>query len=233
MVVNIYERVKFTGDKAMSSKRAKDRTDALLTVLTIGHSTRTIEEFIQLLQAHCVKCVVDVRTVPRSWHNPQFNRDTLPASLKAVHIDYEHMAGLGGLRHAQRDSINMGWRNVSFRGYADYMQTPEFEGSLETLIKLAKHERIALMCAEAVPWRCHRSMIGDALVVRGIQVEDIMSINSHRSHSLTSFAKVKGLHITYPPADSASGKLKLKKNNSVNASCQRQKILRKQPVKTK
>jgi hypothetical protein len=189
----------------MGSKTAKQRARAPLTVMTIGHSTRTIEEFIQLLQAHGVKCVVDVRTVPRSWHTPQFNRDTLPASLKAVHIDYKHMEGLGGLRHAQRDSVNLGWRNVSFRGYADYMQTPEFEGSLEALIKLAKNKRIALMCAEAVPWRCHRSLIGDALVIRGIQVEDIMGINSHNLHSLTSFAKVSGRHITYPPEDSASG----------------------------
>jgi uncharacterized protein (DUF488 family) len=217
----------------MSSERAKDRIHALLTVLTIGHSTRTIEEFIQLLQAHSVACVVDVRTVPRSWHNPQFNRDTLPASLKAVHIDYEHMAGLGGLRHAQRDSVNLGWRNASFRGYADYMQTPEFEDSLEALIKLAKHKRIALMCAEAVPWRCHRSMIGDALVVRGIEVEDIMSINSHSFHSLTSFAKVKGMHITYPPEDSASGELRSRKSGSVNAPRQRRQIRRKRSVETK
>jgi uncharacterized protein (DUF488 family) len=176
--------------------------------------------------------VVDVRTVPRSWHNPQFNRDTLPASLKAVRIDYEHMAGLGGLRHAQRDSVNLGWRNASFRGFADYMQTPEFEASLEALIKLAKQGRIALMCAEAVPWRCHRSMIGDALVVRGIQVEDIMSINSHSFHSLTSFAKVKGTRITYPSEEAASDKLKLKSGRSANASRQRQEIRRKRPVET-
>jgi uncharacterized protein (DUF488 family) len=217
----------------MKSKPAKQRASAALTVLTIGHSTRTIEEFIQLLQAHNVAGVVDVRTVPRSWHNPQFNRDTLPASLKAVHIDYEHMAGLGGLRHAQRDSVNLGWRNASFRGYADYMQTPEFEDSLEALIKLAKHQRIALMCAEAVPWRCHRSMIGDALVVRGIQVEDIMSLTSHRFHALTAFAKVKGLHITYPPEDSASGELRSRKGPSVIASGQRRKIREKRSVATK
>ena len=210
----------------MSSKRDKDHTDTQLEVLTIGHSTRTIGEFVRLLQAHSVACVADVRTVPRSWHNPQFNRDTLPASLEEAHIGYEHMAGLGGLRHAQHDSINMGWRNASFRGYADYMQTPEFERSLQTLIKLAKRERVALMCAEAVPWRCHRSMIADALVIRGIQVEDIMSINSHNFHALTSFAKVKGTHITYPPEESVNNELKLKKSSSVRQSRQRLKIKR-------
>ena len=143
--------------------------------MTVGHSTRTIEEFIGLLKAHAVTCVVDVRTVPRSRHNPQFNRDSLPDSLKLAGLGYVHMPGLGGLRHAKPDSINVGWRNASFRGYADYMQTPEFEQSLEELIQLAKQEQIAIMCAEAVPWRCHRSLIADALLVRGIRTEDIMS----------------------------------------------------------
>jgi uncharacterized protein (DUF488 family) len=170
-----------------------------LEALIVGHSTRTIEEFVRLLQAHRVACVVDVRTVPRSRHNPQFNRETLPIALNAVQIGYRHMAGLGGLRHAQRDSINQGWRNASFRGYADYMQTAEFEESLKALIELAKRERIALMCAEAVPWRCHRSMIADALTVRGFEVEDIMDMGGHHLHALTSFAKVKGMRITYPP----------------------------------
>ncbi|MEO8053219.1 MAG: DUF488 domain-containing protein [Acidobacteriota bacterium] len=168
-------------------------------VLTIGHSTHTIEEFIRLLQAHAVTRVVDVRTVPRSGHNPQFNRDTLPASLKTTGIGYVHIAALGGLRHTTRDSINTGWRNASFRGYADYMQTPEFEAAVDELIQLANQDQIALMCAEAVPWRCHRSMIADALVVRGIQTEDIMGLNPPKLHTLTSFAKVKGTHITYPP----------------------------------
>ena len=167
-------------------------------VMTIGHSTRTIEEFIGLLQAHAVSRVVDVRTVPRSWHNPQFNKDSLPDSLKKVGLGYVHIPGLGGLRHAKPDSINMGWRNSSFRGYADYMQTPEFEQSLDELIQLARQEQVVIMCAEAVPWRCHRSLIADALLVRGIRTADIMSATRRPVHTLTPFAKVRGTTITYP-----------------------------------
>jgi uncharacterized protein (DUF488 family) len=167
-------------------------------VLTIGHSTRTIEEFIGLLQAHGAACVVDVRTVPRSRHNPQFEKAALPQALKKAGLDYVHLPGLGGLRRAKRDSLNVGWRNASFRGYADYMQTPEFEQSLDEVIQLASHERIALMCAEAVPWRCHRSLIADALLVRGIRTEDIMSPTRRQVHTLTPFGKVKGTRITYP-----------------------------------
>jgi carbohydrate kinase (thermoresistant glucokinase family) len=167
-------------------------------VLTIGHSTRTLDEFIHLLQAHDVSRVVDVRTVPRSRHNPQFNKASLPRALKKVGVRYVHLPGLGGLRHAKRDSPNMGWRNTSFRGYADYMQTPEFDQSLEELIELAKQQRIVLMCAEAVPWRCHRSLIADALLIRGIRTEDIMSPARRTVHTLTPFAKVRGTTITYP-----------------------------------
>ena len=167
-------------------------------VMTIGHSTRTLEEFIGLLQAHGATCVVDVRTVPRSRHNPQFNKASLPRSLKKAGLGYVHMPGLGGLRHAKRDSPNVGWRNTSFRGYADYMQTPEFAQSLEELIRLANQDRIVLMCAEAVPWRCHRSLIADALLVRGIRTEDIMSGTRSQVHCLTAFAKVQGTAITYP-----------------------------------
>ena len=118
-------------------------------MLTVGHSTRTIEEFLSLLKAHGATCVVDVRSLPRSRRNPQFNRDTLPASLTTAHISYIHLEGLGGLRRARPDSINTAWINASFRGYADYMQTPEFEASLERLIEIATKERVALMCAEA------------------------------------------------------------------------------------
>lgn len=167
-------------------------------VLTIGHSTRALDKFIGLLQAHAVSRVVDVRTVPRSRHNPQFNQDSLPDSLKKAGLGYVHVPGLGGLRHAKRDSINVGWRNASFRGYADYMQTPEFERGLEELIQLAKQEQIAIMCAEALPWRCHRSLIADALLVRGIGTEDIMSLTHRSVHTLTSFAKVRGTSVTYP-----------------------------------
>jgi uncharacterized protein (DUF488 family) len=173
-------------------------------VLTIGHSTRTLEEFIDLLKIHGAACVVDVRTVPRSWHNPQFNKDSLPGSLKKAGLGYVHMSGLGGLRHARRDSVNLGWRNASFRGYADYMQTPEFAQSLGELVQLAQREPIVLMCAEAVPWRCHRSLIADALLVRGIRTEDIMSLTRRQVHTLTPFAKIRGTTITYPAEASRS-----------------------------
>lgn len=172
-------------------------------ILTIGHSTRPLDEFVGLLQAHGVTCVADVRTVPRSRHNPQFNRDTLPESLKSAGIRYVHLPGLGGLRHAKEGSPNTGWRNASFRGYADYMQTPGFAESLEGLLRLAAQGRVALMCAEAVPWRCHRSLIADALLVRGIRVEHIMGAAHRQPHALTPFARVRGFEITYP--ENASG----------------------------
>jgi uncharacterized protein (DUF488 family) len=178
-------------------------------ILTIGHSTRTLEEFIALLKAHAVTLVVDVRTIPRSRHNPQFNRDSLPDSLKKAGIGYICLPGLGGLRHAKDDSVNAGWRNASFRGYADYMQTPEFEKQIEELIQLAKNHRIALMCAEAVPWRCHRSLIGDALTVRGIRIGDIMSLKQCRLHTLTPFAHVRGSTVTYPAENSSPSKKRI------------------------
>src|ERR1039458_1972697 len=178
--------------------KRKPRAEPSAIVLTIGHSTRTLEEFIGLLQVHGVTCVVDVRTVPRSRFNPQFNKASLPRSLAKVGLGYVHLPGLGGLRHAHADSVNLGWRNASFRGFADYMQTPEFEQSLQELVRLATRERLALMCAEAVPWRCHRSLIADALLVRGIRTEDIMSPTRRQIHTLTPFAKVRGTVITYP-----------------------------------
>ncbi len=169
-------------------------------VLTIGHSTRPIEEFIALLKAHGATCVIDVRTIPGSRRNPQFNRETLPVSLKAAGLGYMHMPELGGLRRPRPDSPNAGWKNASFRGFADYMQTPEFDAALESLIELAKRDRLALMCAEAVSWRCHRSLIADALVVRGIPVAHIMTKIRRDAHVLRSFAKRTGLRISYPPA---------------------------------
>jgi uncharacterized protein (DUF488 family) len=180
------------------------RAESSPIVMTIGHSTRTLEEFIGLLQRHAVSRVIDVRTVPRSRHNPQFNKASLPGSLKKAGLSYVHLPGLGGLRHARRDSVNLGWHNASFRGYADYMQTPEFEKSLEELVQWVKQDRIALMCAEAVPWRCHRSLIADALLVRGILTEDIMSPTRRQVHTLTPFAKVRGTTITYPTETSRS-----------------------------
>lgn len=167
-------------------------------ILTIGHSTRSLEEFIQLLQAYSVTEVIDIRTVPRSRHNPQFNQETLPDALNTTGINYMHFPQLGGLRHPHPNSQNTGWRNLSFRGFADYMQTNEFEKILERLIETARNKRIALMCAEAVPWRCHRSLIADALFVRNIKVEHILSISRSLVHSITPWALVNGISITYP-----------------------------------
>jgi uncharacterized protein (DUF488 family) len=174
------------------------KPDSQPVVLTVGHSTRPLAEFIALLAAHSVARLIDVRTVPRSRHNPQFNRDTFPAALESAGIHYAHVEGLGGFRRAGPESPNMGWRNASFRGYADYMQTAEFAQNLASLMKVAKRERVALMCAEAVPWRCHRSLIADALVVHGLRVEEITSRTRCQIHALTSFAKVSGTAITYP-----------------------------------
>lgn len=167
-------------------------------VLTIGHSTHALDEFIAMLKAHGVERVADVRTLPRSRRHPQFEKDALCAALQAAGIGYVHLPGLGGLRHARRDSPNTGWRNESFRGYADYMQTEEYAQNLEQLVALAARERIALMCAEAVPWRCHRSLIADSLTVRGIPVEHIMSATRRQPHAITPFARVEGGRITYP-----------------------------------
>jgi uncharacterized protein (DUF488 family) len=175
-------------------------------VRTIGHSTRSLEEFLSLLIANGVTYLVDVRTVPRSRHNPQFNRETLPQVLEANGIGYEHLASLGGLRKSRADSPNTAWRNASFRGYADYMLTPEFETDLRHLIDLATQQQVAIMCAEAVPWRCHRSLIGDALLVHGVRVEDIISEKRAEPHKLTPWARVSGTMLTYPPeAEEAQG----------------------------
>jgi uncharacterized protein (DUF488 family) len=172
--------------------------DAQPAVLTVGHSTRDLEDFVQLLQAHAVERVADVRTVPRSQRNPQFNRETLPEALRAYGIEYVHLPTLGGLRHPRADSPNRGWRNAGFRGFADYMATPDFALGLDELMELAAQRRTAIMCAEAVPWRCHRSLIADALVARGMPVEHILTENRRTPHTLTSWARVDGTAITYP-----------------------------------
>ena len=168
-------------------------------VCTIGHSDRPIEEFIALLQQNGVACVLDIRTVPKSRHNPQFGQDQLPVSLAAAGIAYRQIPGLGGLRKPLKDSLNSGWRNTSFRGYADYMQTDAFRENVEEVAALAGEMRCALMCAESVPWRCHRSMVADALLVRGVPVEHIINPGKRRPHTLTPFAKVEGTRILYPP----------------------------------
>jgi uncharacterized protein (DUF488 family) len=168
------------------------------TILTIGHSTRTIEDLVGLLQAHGVQLMIDIRTIPRSRRNPQFNEETLPASLKKSGIDYVRLKELGGLRQPRKDSQNMGWRNASFRGFADYMQTRDFEAGINELIRLAQDRTVAIMCAEALPWRCHRSLVADALLVRGFHVEDIMTLKKTTEHSMTKWAKVDGTQVTYP-----------------------------------
>jgi len=167
-------------------------------IFTIGHSTHALEEFVSLLRSHSIALVIDVRTISRSRHNPQFNGEQFAESLKRADIGYLHMSGLGGLRHASRESMNTGWRNASFRGFADYMMTPEFENNLEMLIETARGNRAALMCAEAVPWRCHRSLIADALLCRGIPVEHIMTATRRQMHVLTPWAKVEGTRVIYP-----------------------------------
>ena len=169
------------------------------SVFTVGHSTLPIETFIALLDAYGIRRLADVRTVPRSRRNPQFNADALASALRARSIEYVALPALGGLRHARKDSPNAGWRNESFRGYADYMQTRAFAEGLDALIRMSRELRTAIMCAEAVPWRCHRSLVADALEVRGIPAVEILSERSARMHKLTPFARVEGTTITYPP----------------------------------
>ena len=168
-------------------------------IFTIGHSTRTLEALIELLRGADIATLADVRTIPRSRRNPQFNTETLAAAVGDRGIAYVHMRGLGGLRHPRPDSINTGWRNAGFRGYADYMQTPAFAEHLTALIDATRSTRLAIMCAEAVPWRCHRSLISDALTACGVAVEHIIGAGARQPHRLTPFAHVEGTHVTYPP----------------------------------
>jgi uncharacterized protein (DUF488 family) len=184
-------------------------TPSAPVILTIGHSNRPIDEFLELLRAHSVERLFDIRTIPRSRHNPQFNTGALAESLYHAGIEYIHVPELGGLRHASKNSVNAGWKNASFRGYADYMQTPEFDAALARLIEAASGKRSAIMCAEAVPWRCHRSLVADALTARGIAAEHIMSAKKRDPHSLTPFATLDGARVTYP-APHESGKLPFK-----------------------
>ena len=173
---------------------------------TVGHSTRPIDELVALLRAFDVTIVADIRTIPRSRYNPQFDADALRSTLPSRSFRYVHLSELGGLRRARKDSPNAGWRNASFRGYADYMLTEDFERGLASLHALTSEGRIALMCAEAVPWRCHRSLVADALTVRGAHVEHIMSPARATPHHVTRFAEVTGTRITYPPVPSSAAR---------------------------
>lgn len=184
-----------------------------LTLYTIGHSNRSFLEFFEILQAHSITYVVDVRTIPRSRHFPWFNQNSLKNSLKKKNILYAHMPELGGLRHPIKESVNLGWKNSSFRGYADYMQTKEFYLALKALNQLIKKEdKVTIMCAEALPWKCHRSLIADAEIIRGINVLNIFSKTSIKQHQLTAFAVVnqrkRPIQIYYPKLDEKSTQLK-------------------------
>jgi uncharacterized protein (DUF488 family) len=173
------------------------------SIFTIGHSTRPQEDFIGLLKSHGIQRVIDIRTIPRSRRHPQFSREALASALRAARISYLHIKKLGGLRRAKPNSKNLGWSNASFRGFADYMQTAEFKTGIERAAKLANTKATALMCAEAVPWRCHRSLVADALLVRHFNVEHIVNGPRRQVHKLTKFAKVNGKQITYPTDGSA------------------------------
>jgi uncharacterized protein (DUF488 family) len=179
-------------------RSSKNKRESAARVFTIGHSNHSIQEFLRILEAYKLKLLIDVRTIPKSRHNPQFGEKRLKKSLEKHGIQYEHWAGLGGLRHTAKESPNKAWRNASFRGYADYMQTDEFKRNLKKLISRSKRKRLVIMCAEAVPWRCHRSLVGDALLAKGYASEDIFTATSHRPHKLTSFAKVVKGNVTYP-----------------------------------
>ncbi|MGH7217900.1 MAG: DUF488 family protein [Candidatus Microsaccharimonas sp.] len=168
------------------------------TLFTIGHSTREIDEFIDLLKAHAITTLVDIRTIPKSRHNPQYGQEELEGSLREHGIEYAYIKSLGGLRPVSKHSINDAWRNKSFRNYADYMQTDDFKQGLRELLKLSQDATVAIMCAETVPWRCHRSLVADALLVRGVPVCEIISEGNEREHKLTPFAVVQGSEITYP-----------------------------------
>lgn len=184
----------------MTQRKTKLRSERL-TIFAIGHSTRPIDDFIGLLRSNGVERLIDIRTIPKSLHNPQFGADSLARSLRTAKIDYVPMKELGGLRRTRRDSINTGWRNAGFRGFADYMQTAEFRSAIDHAIELARKKISALMCAEAVPWRCHRSLVADALVIRGIEVLEIVGNSLPKPHKITPFARVRGTEITYPPEE--------------------------------
>jgi uncharacterized protein (DUF488 family) len=194
------------GPVSMSQLYSVRYNISMKTIFTIGHSTRSIEDFIALLKDHDITQLVDIRTIPKSRHNPQFGAENLKVSLNCVNISYEYIKNLGGLRPKVKESINDAWHNASFRNYADYMQADDFLNGLKELIDLSKKKTTAIMCAEAVPWRCHRSLVSDALLIRNIPVCEIISEKSVREHSLTPFAVVDGNTIIYPKSALGEGR---------------------------
>lgn len=168
-------------------------------IWTIGHSTRTLDAFIALLQSFSIKQLVDVRHFPGSRKYPHFNKDALRDSLSKVHIRYEHIESLGGRRKAKPDSLNTAWRHPAFRGYADYMETPPFGEGIHRLEQLGLHAKTAYMCSEAVWWRCHRALISDYLKAKGWEVQHIMDVGKAKEHPYTAPAKVVNGRLTYAP----------------------------------
>lgn len=166
-------------------------------IYTVGHSTRSLEEFMALLRAHRIDELADIRSIPQSRRHPHFSRDPLSRSLAAEGISYRHFPALGGMRRPRRDSRNRGWRHQGFRGYADYMEAPEFERGLDEFVGWATGTP-AIMCAEAVWWRCHRQLTADALVARGFEVRHITSPHAATTHTLTDFARLAGRRVSYP-----------------------------------
>ena len=196
-------------------------------VYTVGHSTRTADELIDLLRAFDVTVLADIRTVPRSRHNPQFNEDALRRTLRSRRLRYAHLARLGGLRRPRKDSTNTGWRNASFRGFADHMLTEDFEAGLEALRALTIEGRVALLCAEAVPWRCHRSLVADALTARGAHVEHITTARRSTPHRMTPFARVEGTRVTYPGDDPGGETVPLERRSISKRPCRNGRVSRR------
>ncbi len=171
------------------------------TIWTLGHSNHSVETFLGLLEGSAIRLVADVRRFPGSRRHPQFRREALERHLGEAGIAYGHLADLGGRRSARApDSPNTGWRVESFNAYADYMNTPAFQAALAELERLASAQRAAILCAEALPWRCHRRLIADALIVRGWTVWDIMGVGKETPHPLTDFARLVDGRLIYPEA---------------------------------
>lgn len=167
-------------------------------IWTIGHSTQPADVFVALLKRHGIAQLADIRTVPKSRRHPQFSQETLAACLGGHEIAYRHFAALGGLRKPRPDSVNTAWQHPGFRGYADYMQTNEFAAGVSSLLEFAAGGHTAVMCAESVWWRCHRRLLADALLVRGVAVWHILPSGPAKPHQLSEFARIDGSILTYP-----------------------------------